>query len=46
MDFIERFLGFSPDHGDGRLEATLLLVLVIIVTGIVLAFFHKRHDRN
>ena len=46
MDFIGRILGFSPDHGDGRLEAALLLVLVIIITGIVLAFFYKRHDRN
>jgi hypothetical protein len=35
-----------PDHGDGRLEAALLLVLVVIITGIVLAFFYKRHDRN
>ena len=46
MDFIGRILGFSPDHGDGRLEAALLLVLVVIITGIVLVFFYKRHDRN
>ena len=46
MDFIGRLLGFSPDNGDGRLEAAFLLTLVIIITGIVLAFFHKRHDRD
>ena len=46
MDFIGRFLGFSPDHGDGSFEAMLLLVLVILVTGVVMAFFHKRYERN
>jgi hypothetical protein len=46
MDFIERFLGFSPDHGDGSFEAMLLLVLVILVTGVGMAFFHKRYERN
>jgi len=24
LDFIERYLGFSPDHGDGSFEAMLL----------------------
>ena len=28
------------------LEAILLLVLVIIITGIAMAFFHKRHVRD
>ena len=46
MDFIERFLGFSPDHGDGTLEAMFLLVLVIIISGMVVAFIHKRYERN
>ena len=46
MDFIQRFLGFAPDHGDGRLEAVLLLVLVTIIPGIAMAFFHKRYERN
>jgi hypothetical protein len=27
VDFIERYLGFSPDHGDERLETMLLLEL-------------------
>jgi hypothetical protein len=24
VDFIERYLGFSPDHGDGSVEILLL----------------------
>ena len=46
MDFIERYLGFSGGHGDGSLEAMLLLVLVIIITAIVMVFFHKRYERS
>jgi hypothetical protein len=30
VDFIERYLGFSPDHGDGRLEAMVLIALLTI----------------
>jgi len=29
MDFIERYLGFAPDNGDGSLEETLILMLLI-----------------
>jgi len=43
MDFIERYLGFSPDHGDGSLEAIVLIALVTIITGIALGFFPKHH---
>jgi hypothetical protein len=35
MDFIERWFGFSPDGGDGSLEALYLLVLVIVVAAIM-----------
>ena len=42
MDFIERWFGFSPDHGDGSFEALLLVALVTIVTGIALGFFRKQ----
>ena len=38
MDFIERYLGFSPDHGDGSFEAMLLVMLVTIITGIASSF--------
>jgi hypothetical protein len=34
VDFIERYLGFSPDHGDGSFEAPLLIALVTIITGM------------
>jgi hypothetical protein len=45
MDFIERYLGFSPDHGDGSFEAMLLIALVVIITGLALGYFHKaKHD--
>jgi hypothetical protein len=32
MDFIERHLGFSPDGGDGSVEALFITVLVMIIT--------------
>jgi hypothetical protein len=32
MDFIERHLGFSPDDGDGSMEALFLTVLVMVIT--------------
>jgi hypothetical protein len=38
VDFIERYLGFSPDHGDGSFEAMLLVMLVTIATGIASGF--------
>ena len=46
MDFIERWFGFSPDHGDGSLEAMLLTMLVVFVAGIGLVFFRKRYVRD
>jgi hypothetical protein len=46
MDFIERYLGFSPDHGDGSLEAMLLLALVTTITGIAVGFFRKHDVRS
>jgi hypothetical protein len=46
MDFIERWFGFAPDHGDGSLEAIILLALVTLVTGLGLGFFRKRHERR
>ena len=44
MDFIERYLGFSPDHGDGSFEATLLIALVTTITGVATYFFQKTKD--
>ncbi len=34
MDFIERRLGFSPDDGDGSLEAMLITVIVVLITAV------------
>jgi len=31
MDFIERYLGFAPDHGDGSFEVMLLVVAVLFM---------------
>jgi hypothetical protein len=43
MDFIERFLGFAPDHGDETLEEALILMVVIaIIIGFILYFFLER----
>jgi uncharacterized protein (UPF0333 family) len=46
VDFIERLLGFSGGRGDGSLEAIFLLALVIVITAIVMVFFHKRYERD
>jgi hypothetical protein len=46
MDFIERWFGFAPDHGDGSLEAIILLALVTLVTGLGLGSFRKHHERR
>lgn len=34
MDWIERWLGLSPDNGDGSLEALLLIALVALPVGL------------
>ncbi|HEY7391206.1 MAG TPA: hypothetical protein VH640_22005 [Bryobacteraceae bacterium] len=36
MDFIERWLGVSPDGGNGRLEITLILVALVVVAAPLL----------
>ena len=36
MDFIERHLGFSPDGGDGSIEAVLVVMLFMIIVWIAL----------
>ena len=37
MDFIERWLGISPDGGSGSLEMTILAVPLIILAVILLS---------
>jgi hypothetical protein len=34
MDFIERWLGLSPDGGDGSLEALYLVAFVAVIAAI------------
>jgi hypothetical protein len=53
MDFIERWLGLSPDGGDGSLETLYLVALVAVIAAIVfrrplrrwLGPATRRHDR-
>jgi hypothetical protein len=44
LDFIERYLGFSPDHGDGSFEAMLLVMLTTLIFGIALPIIGKAED--
>jgi len=46
MDLIEKYLGFSPDHGDGSVESIIIIALVIVITGLALNFFRKPHARS
>jgi len=46
MDFIERLLGFAPDHGNGSLEAIILIAVVIVIFGVWIGYFHKHHAGN
>jgi hypothetical protein len=43
MDFIERWLGVSPDGGSGTFELALLLALV---TPVVVAILERRRRRR
>ena len=48
MDFVERYLGVSPDGGDGLLEVLIIVLLVLIAAAICLCFtsrIRKREDR-
>lgn len=42
MDFIERWLGISPDGGDGSLEALYLVAFLAVIAVIV---FRRRLHR-
>jgi hypothetical protein len=46
MHFIERLFGFAPDHGDGSLEAIILIAVVIVITGLGLGYFYKHFPRK
>jgi len=34
MNYIEKFIGISPDGGDGSLEILLLVLLILIITAV------------
>jgi hypothetical protein len=42
MDFLEKWLGISPDGGDGSLEVLLLVVLCAALIALVLVRAHRR----
>jgi len=44
MDFVERILHISPDHGSGMFELSLLLVVVVIM--LVIRALQVRRRRN
>jgi hypothetical protein len=44
VDFIERYFGFSPDHG--HWEAIILIMLVSVVAGTALAFLAEHGVRE
>ena len=46
MGFIERMVGFAPDHGDRSIEAIILVAAVTIIVGLGLGYFHKHHPRD
>jgi len=47
MDFIERYLGISPDGGDGALEVMLLVLLVMIVVAIGMHLpYWRKNQKN
>jgi hypothetical protein len=47
MDFIERWLGVSPDGGNGTLEATLLVVVAVVLAGpLVLRMLRSTRRRR
>jgi len=35
MDWIEKLFGFSPDGGDGTVEAAIVFACVIVVAAVV-----------
>jgi hypothetical protein len=41
MAFVERYLGFSPDDGDGSLEFILVIAFLMIITTAALSWSFK-----
>ena len=45
MDFIERWFGLSPDGGNGATEASILVVLCVLVVALVWRQQRRRMSR-
>jgi hypothetical protein len=45
MDFFERWFHFSPDGGDGTLEAAYFAILFVVVSATV-SYFASRKSRR
>jgi hypothetical protein len=41
MNFIEHYLDFSPDRGDGSMEILVLVALVMIVVAVAMRLTTK-----
>jgi hypothetical protein len=44
VDFFERYLGISPDHGDGSLEALFVVVLFMMIVVLALRVGKTKQD--
>jgi hypothetical protein len=44
VNFIEKYLGIWPDHGDGSFEVLTLMALVTLIAVLGLGFFRKLRD--
>jgi hypothetical protein len=45
MDFVERWLGISPDGGNGMLEVAILLSLAAALAAAAIIGMRFRHTR-
>ena len=45
MDFIERWFGLSPDGGSGTTEASIFIVLCVLVVALVWRQQRRRASR-
>jgi hypothetical protein len=43
LDFVERFFNYSPDGGDGTVEALTIIALLIVVASILTSICRSRH---
>jgi len=44
MDFIERIFGISPDNGSGTFEASIIILVIMIVGAAY--FWHRQYRRR